>query len=130
MTLSNTSIGAVLSGVAGLCFLGYYILFGFNYIRNWEDKSTKNKKPVNREIDMIFIQEMTMGEDYLVRGDIARSVEHLAKAMVLCKEPLLLYKVLQSKLPKKGINMLNQKLEQQLDLTYSSNDPAIRNLGL
>ncbi|CAH1731522.1 unnamed protein product [Aphis gossypii] len=130
MTLSNTSIGAVLSGVAGLCFLSYYILFGFNSIRNWEDKSTNNKKLVRREIDMIFTREVNMGEDYLSRGDIARSVKHLAKAMVLCREPFLLYQVLQNRLPKKVFNMLNQKLEQQLKSSDSRKNRTIRNLGL
>lgn len=137
MTLSKTSIGAALSGVVGLCFLGYYILFGFDYIRNEKNKSNqfkkqlaiKNKKSVNSQIDMIFLQEVNMGEDYLDRGDMTRSVEHLAKAMVLCKEPSLLYKVLQSKLPKKVFNMLNKKLEQQLELSSSSN-LVISNLGL
>lgn len=127
MTLSNTSIGAVLSGVVGLCFLGYYVLFGFDFIKN---KSTKNKKLINRQSKTIFIQEVNMGQDYLDRGDIARSVEHLAKAMVLCKKPMVLYKVLQRKLPKKGFKMLNQKLEKQLKSSYSSSDLIIRNLDL
>lgn len=127
MTLSNTSIGAVLSGVVGLCFLGYYVLFGFDFIKN---KSTKNKKLINRQSKTIFIQEVNMGQDYLDRGDIARGVEHLAKAMVLCKKPMVLYKVLQRKLPKKGFKMLNQKLEKQLKSSYSSSDLIIRNLDL
>uniref|UniRef100_A0A2S2PNR6 Mitochondrial import receptor subunit TOM20 n=1 Tax=Schizaphis graminum TaxID=13262 RepID=A0A2S2PNR6_SCHGA len=141
IAVSKTSIWAVLSGIVGLCFLGYFVFLGFEYHKDQEIKSNRLKKRLatmndelkalvhelessaltNSQINQqIFTLEVNMGESYLEHGDVARSIEHLTNAMVLCNKPTVLYKVLERKLPKHVFDMLKKKLEAKPSKSLSS----------
>lgn len=146
ITVSKTTIGAVLSGVAGLCFLSYFIFLGYERRSSPVVKSNGPKKrlatkdgetgklealelpvSIKRLADQdTFITEVNMGDYYLSRGNVALSVKHLANAMVLCRNPDVLYKVLRNRLPEHVFEMLTKTLpSEQLELWSRS-----RNLDL
>jgi len=86
------------------------------FVNELESSSLTNSQ-INQQI---FTQEVNMGESYLEHGDVARSIEHLANAMVLCNKPSVLYKVLERKLPKHVFDMLKKKLEADPSKSLSS----------
>jgi len=137
-------MGAVLSGVVGLCFLSYFIFFNCERRSDQVIKSNRLKKrlvtndgetsklltlelrlPVSIKHladQEILVKELNMGEYYLSRGDSALGVRHLANAMVSCPNPDVLYRVLRNKLPKHVFEMLTEKLlPEQIELWTSSN---------
>ncbi|XP_060856097.1 TOMM20-like protein 1 [Metopolophium dirhodum] len=144
ITVSKTTIGVVLSGVVGLCFLSYLIFLGPERSNDAVIKSNRLKKrlaendgetgklltlklklPVSIKhlADLeILVKELNMGEYYLSHGDSVLGVKHLANAMVSCQNPDVLYKVLRNKLPKHVFEMLTEKLlPEQVELWSSSN---------
>jgi len=143
ITVSKTTIGAVLSGVVGLCFLSYFIFLGrerhsdpvvkLNGLKKrlaTKDGETDkleapellfSKKRLDDQV--IFINEVNLGEYYLSRGDVALSVKHLTNAMVLCRNPDKLYQVLRNRLPEQVFEMLAKTLPpKQLELWSSSSN--------
>lgn len=140
ITVSKTTIGAVLSGVAGLCFLGYFIFLGCERRSAPVVKSNGLKKrlatkdgetgklealelpvSIKRLADKdTFITEIIMGEYYLSLGKVALSVKHLANAIAVCRNPDLLYKALRNRLPEHVFEMLTKTLPSE-QLARTSN---------
>jgi len=145
MIASKIVIGAVFSGIVGLCFLSYLIIFGNEHHNDQIIKSKRLKKrlaskdgetakkcPLIHESKLqsilikcqadqkFFTQNLNMGEFYLNQGDTALSVKYLAKAMMSCQNPSMLYKVLRNKLPKHVFEMLTKELPSEKLEVWSS----------
>jgi len=142
ITASKATIGVILSGVVGLCFLSYFIFFERRSDPVIKSNRLKKRLATNDgetgklltlELKLpvsikhladqeILVNELNMGEYYLSRGDSVLGVRHLANAMVLCRNPDVLYGVLRNKLPKHVFEMLTEKLlPEQIELWSSSN---------
>ncbi|XP_022181411.1 TOMM20-like protein 1 [Myzus persicae] len=144
--VSKITIGAVLSGVVGLCFLSYFVFLGPERRSDKVTKMNRLKKrlatkdgettkmavlvqelhPGLKQIQAdqkIFEQDVNMGEFYLIRGNEDLGVKHLVNAMMTCQNPTVLYQVLQKKLSKRLFEMLTKKLSpEQLELWSSSSN--------
>jgi len=145
-TVSKTTIGAILSGVAGLCFLSYFIFSGCERRSNQVIKSNRLKKRMATKEDSetnklaaielklpvsiklyhidqeIFLKEVDMGEFYLSLGYVDIGVQHLANAIISCHNPDVLYNVLRNRLPEHVFEKLTKKLSSEQLEVWSSSD--------
>lgn len=61
-------------------------------------------------VQKFFLQEVQLGEEMLMHGDVESGIEHLANAVAVCGQPSHLLQVLEKTLPPQIFNLLLQRI--------------------
>ncbi|KAI4502410.1 hypothetical protein M0802_002322 [Mischocyttarus mexicanus] len=61
-------------------------------------------------VQKFFLQEVQLGEEMLMHGDVESGIEHLANAVAVCGQPNHLLQVLEKTLPPQIFNLLLQRI--------------------
>ncbi|XP_076276721.1 translocase of outer membrane 20 [Lasioglossum baleicum] len=126
MTMISKAAMGIAVGIAGL-FVGY--CFYFDQKRRSDPdfkKKLRERRKIRKQaqkassrlpdmkdhegVQRFFIQEIQLGEEKLMYGDVDGGVVHLSNAVAICGQPTQLLQVLQKTLPPQVFHLVLQRL--------------------
>jgi len=130
LDLSRTSMG-IAAGLAGTLFLGYCIYFDQKRRKDPDfKKKLRERRKLARQstssgrhdpsalpnpkdhqaVQEYFLQQIQLGEELLVTGNLDEGIEHFGRAIAFCGQPNKLLEVLQQSMPAPVFRLLVQRL--------------------
>ncbi|XP_015182956.1 PREDICTED: mitochondrial import receptor subunit TOM20 homolog [Polistes dominula] len=126
MTMISKAAVGIAVGIAGI-FVGYCFYFDqkrrsdpdFKKKLRERRRARKQAQKANSKIpdlkdhetvQKFFLQEVQLGEEMLMHGDVESGIEHLANAVAVCGQPSHLLQVLEKTLPPQIFNLLLQRI--------------------
>ncbi|KAI4478283.1 mitochondrial import receptor subunit TOM20 homolog [Polistes fuscatus] len=126
MTMISKAAVGIAVGIAGI-FVGY--CFYFDQKRRSDPdfkKKLRERRRARKQaqkasskipdlkdhetVQKFFLQEVQLGEEMLMHGDVESGIEHLANAVAVCGQPSHLLQVLEKTLPPQIFNLLLQRI--------------------
>lgn len=126
MTMISKAAVGIAVGIAGI-FVGYCFYFDkkrrsdpdFKKKLRERRRAKKETQKANSKIpdlkdhetvQRFFLQEVQLGEENLMYGNVETGIEHLANALAVCGQPNHLLQVLERTLPPQVFNLLLQRI--------------------
>lgn len=126
MTMISKAAVGIAVGIAGF-FVGYCFYFDkkrrsdpdFKKKLRERRRAKKETQKANSKIpdlkdhetvQRFFLQEVQLGEENLMYGNIETGIEHLSNALAVCGQPNHLLQVLERTLPPQVYNLLLQRI--------------------
>lgn len=114
---------AFAGGIAATIFIGICFFLDYKRTNHPEYRNKIAKKKLRKEkynikpsderltIQRYFLQEIQLGESFLVCGDDEKAVIHFTRAIFLCKERSQLLQIMQDSLPAHVYTLLIKKIQ-------------------
>ncbi|KAM9727072.1 translocase of outer mitochondrial membrane 20 [Menidia menidia] len=126
--MMSTRTNAIIAGMCGAVFIAY--CFYFDRKRRSDPSFREKLRECRRKkyssgkcglaqlpelmdtkaVQKYFLEEIQLGEELLLHGEVDKGVEHLTNAIAVCSQPQQLLQVLRQTLPPPVFQMLLNKL--------------------